>query len=226
MIDVIIFDMDGLMVDTEPLSRQAWEMAIRPFGHSLDDATYQRMVGLRSDQSLQIMLQTFDLPLTADQLYEQKNAHYRQLRANGVPVMPGLWALLEVIEARHLPWGVATSSSRAQAEEVLSQLGLQERCHALAAGNEVPRGKPAPDIYLLAARRLNVAPDRCLALEDSLPGSQAAVAAGMLTVVVPNGRSPGDFPHVHHVLASLYEVITLLANDRGRKTCDEKPAAA
>jgi HAD superfamily hydrolase (TIGR01509 family) len=220
MIDAVIFDMDGLMVDTEPLSRQAWELAIRPFGHSLDDATYQRMVGLRSDQSLQIVLQTFDLPLTAEELYEQKNDHYRQLRANGVPVMPGLWALLEVIEARHLPWGVATSSSRAQAKEVLAQLGLQDRCHALAAGNEVPHGKPAPDIYLLAARRLDVAPDRCLALEDSLPGSQAAVAAGMLTVVVPNGRSPADFPHVHHVLPNLHEVIPLLANDRGGKTKD------
>jgi HAD superfamily hydrolase (TIGR01509 family) len=220
MIDAVIFDMDGLMVDTEPLSRQAWDMAIRPFGHSLDDVTYRRMVGLRSDQSLQIMLQAFDLPLTATELYELKNAHYSQLRANGVPVMPGLWALLEVIEARHLPWGVATSSSRAQAEEVLAQLGLQERCHALAAGNEVPRGKPAPDIYLLVAQRLSVAPDRCLALEDSLPGSQAAVAAGMLTVVVPNGRSPADFPHAHHVLPNLHEVIPLLANDRGRKTED------
>jgi HAD superfamily hydrolase (TIGR01509 family) len=214
MIDAVIFDMDGLMVDTEPLSRQAWEMAIKPFGHTLDDATYRRMVGLRSDQSLQIMLQAFDLPLTAAELYEQKNAHYSQLRANGIPVMPGLWALLEVIEARHLPWGVATSSSRAQAEEVLAQLGLQGRCRALAAGNEVPRGKPAPDIYLLAARRLNVAPDRCLALEDSLPGSQAAVAAGMITVVVPNGRSPADFPHAHHVLPSLHEAIPLLVNDR------------
>jgi beta-phosphoglucomutase family hydrolase len=218
MIDAIIFDMDGLMVDTEPLSRQAWEMAIRPFGYSLDDATYRRMVGLRSDQSLQIMLQTFDLPLTAEELYAQKNEHYRQLRAKGVPVMPGLCSLLAAIESRHLPWGVATSSSRAQAEEVLAQLGLQDKCHALAAGNEVPHGKPAPDIYLLAAQRLNVAPDGCLALEDSLPGSQAAVAAGMKTVVVPNGRSPTDFPHAHHVLPSLHEVIPLLENNRGQKT--------
>ncbi len=213
MIDAIILDMDGLMVDTEPLSHQAWNMAVRPYGHTLDEATYQRMVGLRSDQSIQVVLQTFDLPLTADELYAQKNEHYRQLRVNGVPVMPGLWALLEVIEARHLPWGVATSSSRAQAEEVLAQLGLQEKCHALAAGNEVAHGKPAPDIYLLAAQRLNVAPDRCLALEDSLPGSQAAVAAGMLTVVVPNGRSPADFPHAHYILPSLHEVIPLLIDE-------------
>lgn len=214
MIEVVIFDMDGLMVDTEPLSQQAWQMAIRPYGHTLDDATYQRMVGLRSDQSIQIVLQTFDLPLTAAELYAQKNEHYRQLRAEGIPVMPGLWALLEAVESRQLPWGVATSSSRTQAEEVLTRLGLAERCHALAAGNEVAHGKPAPDIYLLVAQQLNVPPDRCLALEDSLPGSQAALAAGMITVVVPNGRSPADFPHAHHILPSLHEVIPLLTDEK------------
>ncbi|MFO7540004.1 MAG: HAD family phosphatase [Chloroflexota bacterium] len=217
MIEAVIFDMDGLMVDTEPLSRQAWDMAIRPFGHSLDDTTYSRMVGLRGDESVQIVRQTFDLPLTAAALYEQKSAHYRRLRAEGIPVMPGLWSLLDAIEARHLPWAVATSSPRAQAEEVLGQLDLLSRCRAIVGGDEAPRGKPAPDIYLLAAERLNVAPNRCLALEDSLPGSQAAVAAGMSTVVVPNGppngRSPADFPHAHYVLSRLHEVIPLLANE-------------
>jgi HAD superfamily hydrolase (TIGR01509 family) len=220
MIDAVIFDMDGLMVDTEPLSRQAWDMAIRPFGHTLDESTYQRMIGLRSDESIQIVRQTFNLSLTAEELYKQKNTHYRRLRAQGIPVMEGLWALLDVVEARCLPWAVATSSPRAQAEEVLGQLGLLARCQALVGGDEVSRGKPAPDIYLLAAERLQIPPGCCLALEDSLPGSQAAAAAGMTTVVVPNGRSPADFPHVHHVLRSLHDVIPLLANDRGRTAED------
>jgi HAD superfamily hydrolase (TIGR01509 family) len=212
VIEAIVFDMDGLMVDTEPLSRQAWDMALRPYGHTLDETTYQRMIGLRSDESVQIVLQTFALPLTAAALYEQKAAHNRRLRAAGVPVMAGLWPLLDAIRAGQLPWAVATSSSRAEAEEVLAQLGLQTECHALAAGNEVPRGKPAPDIYLLAAERLGVAPEHCLALEDSLPGSQAAVAAGMITAVIPNGRSSADFPHAHYLFSSLHQVVDLLNN--------------
>jgi HAD superfamily hydrolase (TIGR01509 family) len=213
MFDAVIFDMDGLMVDTEPLSRRAWDEALRPFNLTLDDTTYQRMIGRRGDESVQIVLQTYDLPLTADALYRQKSAHYQQIRAQGVPVMAGLWPLLEAITMRQLPWAVATSSPRAHAEEILAQLNLSDQCRAIAAGDEVVRGKPAPDIYLLAAQRLGIAPERCLALEDSLPGSQAAVAAGMVTVVIPNGRFPADFPHAHHVLPSLHEVIPLLGRD-------------
>ena len=210
MVKAVIFDLDGLMVDTEPLSQQAWAQAIAPYGHTLDEATYQRMIGLRSDESVQIILQTFALPLTATQLRTHKDDQYRQIRAAGIPTMPGLWPLLEAIEAQALPWGVATSSPRAQAQEILTQLNLTNRYHTLVGGDEAPHGKPAPDIYLLAAERLNVAPDHCLALEDSLPGSQAALAAGMITVVVPNGRSAADFPHAHHILPSLHEVIPLL----------------
>jgi pseudouridine-5'-monophosphatase len=203
----IVFDMDGLMVDTEPLSHQAWNELLRPYGHTLTDEMIQQMIGLRAEVSSQFVIDTFGLPLSVAEIIPRRAAIYAGIRARGVPVMPGLIALQEQIAARRMPWGVATSSPREHAQEILAQLGLSTACQAIAAGDEVKRGKPAPDIYLLAAERLGVAPEQCLALEDSGPGSQAAVAAGMLTVAVPNGHTKtADFSHVHYIYTSLHDV--------------------
>lgn len=206
-----IFDMDGLMVDTEPLSRRAWDAALARYGYSLEDAVYRRMIGRRSDESGQMVLHAYALPLTLDQLIREKNDHYHATLAAGIPERPGLRALLAALAQRGIPWGVATSSSRAQAQTILGQLGLADACRAIAAGDEVPRGKPAPDIYLLAAERLAAPPARCVALEDSEPGCRAAVAAGMRGIAVPNGYTDlGDFSFAYAVMPSLHEVADRL----------------
>lgn len=195
------------MVDTEPLSRQAWDELLQPYGYSLDDDTIGRMVGFRADESTRILLEAFDLPLSLEEIIRRKSAIYDKIRARGVPVMSGLYELQGAIAARGLPWAVATSSPRRHAEEILVQLGLAEACHAIVGGDEVARGKPAPDIYLLAARRLGVPPVQCIALEDSEPGSRAAAAAGMLTVVVPGtGVETTGLSHADYVFGSLHEV--------------------
>jgi beta-phosphoglucomutase-like phosphatase (HAD superfamily) len=93
------------------------------------------------------------------------------------------------------------------AEEVLTQIGALEECRAIAAGDEVANGKPAPDVFLLAAERLEIAPDMCLAIEDSVPGCQSASAAGMLTVAVPNKEAVHDsFNCAAHIMTSLLDV--------------------
>jgi HAD superfamily hydrolase (TIGR01509 family) len=207
----IVFDMDGLMVDTEPLSRQAWDEFLRPYGHSLDDKIISRMVGFRADESTRILLEAFDVPLSVEEIIRRKAAIYDEIRTRGVPVMPGFPELQAAIAERGLPWAVATSSPRRHAEEILGQLGLVGACHAIAGGDEVARGKPAPDIYRLAASRLGIPPDQCLALEDSGPGSQAAAAAGMLTVVIPGAdMSAVNFSHADYVFGSLHEVAANL----------------
>jgi HAD superfamily hydrolase (TIGR01509 family) len=202
----VIFDMDGLMVDTEPISRAAWEAALRPFGRILTDEVYDQMVGYRIDESVQILLAALPLPISAPELVARKQALMARLLAGDIPVMPGLYTLQAALARRRLPWGVATSSPRAQAEQILARLGLAAACRALAGGDEAARGKPAPDIYYLAARRLGVAPGACLALEDSLAGCQAAVAAGMRTVAVPNpgaATAAADFGIAQHVYPTL-----------------------
>lgn len=210
-LNAIIFDMDGLMVDSEPLSQQAWDDYLRPFGHQLSEETVQNIIGFRSDVSTPIIKEMFNLPESVPQIIANRAAIYSRIRANGVPTMPGLHELHAAINRRQIPWAVATSSPRVHALEVLQQLGLQNQCQAVAAGDEVAHGKPAPDIYLLAAKRLGIAPHNCLALEDSGPGSQAATAAGMTVIAIPNAQTKtADFSHVHYRYSSLQDVLANL----------------
>jgi HAD superfamily hydrolase (TIGR01509 family) len=207
----IIFDMDGLMVDTEPLSRRAWEQVITPFGAVLTDAVYGRMIGRRSPEAGQILLESVQIPLSVEELVGQKTAVFEQTLVQGVPVMPGLMALHTAIARRDLPWAVATSSPRHHAQQILGQLGLLEACGAIAGGDEVAQGKPAPDIYLLAAERLGVVPEKCLALEDSVPGCQSAAAAGATVVAVPNGDvATAVFPCADYIFPNLNRVAQSL----------------
>ena len=209
----IVFDMDGLMVDSEPLSQQAWDDYLRPYGHKLNEEIVSNIIGLRGDISTPIIKELFNLPEAVPTIIANRAAIYSQIRADGVPVMPGLSELQAEIARRQIPWAVATSSPRGHALEILHQLGLQARCRAIAAGDEVAHGKPAPDIYLLASERLGIAPRHCLALEDSGPGTNAAIAAGMPTIAIPNDQTKtADFSHVHYRFSSLHDVLDNLDN--------------
>ena len=172
------------MVDTEPLARAAWERVLAPYGQAMTDDLYGRMLGRRTHESAQLVLDALALSLPREELVALKTALFLENLADGVPVMPGLYVLLDEVEQRGLPWAVATSTPRAVAEIILGKLGVAGRAGALACGDEVAHGKPAPDIFLLAAARLGVAPAACLALEDSANGVAAAVAAGMRVAAV------------------------------------------
>lgn len=205
----IIFDMDGLMVDSEPLARQAWDQVLQTHGYHMTDTVYRQIIGRRIDKSAQIVLDHYVMPLTSTELIAQKNNIFHDIRAQGIPAMPGLMALQAAIKQRAIPWAVATSSSLEHATIILAQLGLSKTCRAIAAGNEVAHGKPAPDIYLLAAARLGIDATACLALEDSEPGCQAARAAGMKVIAIPNGETKtAVFSCAHARYPSLQQVAT------------------
>jgi HAD superfamily hydrolase (TIGR01509 family) len=210
-LQAIVFDMDGLMVDSEPLSRQAWDEFLRPYGGHITDAMQSQIIGLRADISTPLIQEAFDIPLSVPQIIEQRAVMYARIREQGVPVMPGLVELQAAIWQRGIPWAVASSSGQRHVQEMLVQLELVDKVFATACGDEVAHGKPAPDLYLLAAARLGIDPTLCLALEDSAPGSQAAVAAGMTVIAIPNGQTTGaDFSHVQAVVTSLHEVVANL----------------
>jgi HAD superfamily hydrolase (TIGR01509 family) len=199
------------MVDSEPLARRAWEQVVASHGRELEDELYFQIIGRRLEDSSRLIQEGLDLPLTTAQLAQQKDAVWREIWRRGLPPMPGLMALHQQIRRRCLPWAVATSSRRHYAQGVLEQLGLREECGAIAAGDEVAQGKPAPDLYLLAAARLGVAPASCLALEDSAPGCRAAVAAGMRVAAVPGAHtSPAELSMAHYLFNSLAEVAANL----------------
>ena len=112
----VLFDMDGLMVDTEPLARRAWERVVAPYGATMTDDLYDRMLGRRTIESAQLVLDELGLPVSLETLVERKTAEFLSRLDDGVPVMPGLFALLDEVERRGLPWAVATSTPRDVAE--------------------------------------------------------------------------------------------------------------
>lgn len=206
-IQVVIFDLDGTLVDSEPASRRVWEAFLNRFGHTLSDTVYAQMIGRRKDVSIQLVKDRFALPLSPSEILHQRSQLSQQLGSQPLLPMLGLGEVMDVLRRYQCPWGVATSSQREYAEKVLKDLGIWAECRALATGDDVAHGKPAPDLFLLAAEQLGVAAETCLAVEDSAAGCESALSAGMTVVAIPNPIIPVQtFPPVHHFCRSLVDL--------------------
>jgi HAD superfamily hydrolase (TIGR01509 family) len=187
----VVFDMDGLMLDTERLALRCWTIAIERLGLEFDAALMPAMIGRNSRDSRALVLERHGDDFPIDRLMQASQETYDAMVArDGVAVKPGLVALLDWLDARRIPRVVATSTRRARAEAKLAQANLLAGFAALVGGDEVERGKPMPDIFLLAATRAGVAPGDCIVLEDSEPGVCGALAAGMVPIMVPDILPP------------------------------------
>jgi HAD superfamily hydrolase (TIGR01509 family) len=183
----VIFDMDGTLLDTEPLAARAWEEAAAALGVDFDPALALAMVGRNFADCSAFLHGHFGPDYPTAQLLGSWHAAYDAIvERDGFAIKDGVHELLDWLEAAAIPRAIATSTRRARAEAKLAQCALLPRFHAIVGGDEVARGKPSPDIYLAAAARLGIAPAVCVALEDSEPGFRAALAAGMLPILVPD----------------------------------------
>ena len=182
----VVFDMDGLLVDSETLYRDAMmEVAARQ-GRDLPLSVFLRMVGLPREGSREVALSHFGEDFDYESwVVEVATAAHARIDV-GVVVKTGVAKLLDHLEAAGVPRAVATSSGHGTVELQLGRNGLLRRFDAVVAAGDYARGKPAPDPFLEAARRLGVDPLDCLALEDSHNGVRAAHAAGMMTIMVPD----------------------------------------
>lgn len=209
----VIFDMDGLMLDTEPMARRAWELAMGEWGRAIPGPVYLTVVG-RSRRAVQdIFLQAFGPGLPIDAITQRfqtllEEAYLRE----GVPVKPGLAELLAALERRRVPAAVASSTHRRAVLERLSRAGIGAGFDAVVGGDEVVGSKPSPDLFLEACRRLSLPPGECVVLEDSEPGIRAAHAAGAIPLMVPDTVPPTEeakrlalriFPSLREVTAFL-----------------------
>ena len=207
----VIFDLDGVIVDTEPVSRKAWNIILSELNENMTDEIFYSIIGRRSADSAEIIKQALGLSLPSAVLLDRKTRVLKKLLSVHIPVTPGLEKLVAKLSDIGLPWAVATSSPRDYAEHILKQIDLWNKCTVLTTGDEVKKNKPEPDIYYLTARRLGIDPQQCLALEDSLPGCRAAATAGMVTIAVPGTHAKkGDFGFVDHLFMSLDEVAANL----------------
>jgi HAD superfamily hydrolase (TIGR01509 family) len=190
----VIFDMDGLLADTEPLSYRAWTALIaRDYGvvPTEEDAAWATAtVGKHWPEVWRMIAERFRLPVELPRDLARLNGAYREIYndilAQGVPPLPGAVELVALCRASALLVGLASSSAPDQIERVLQSIGIRDQFAAIASGSEVPRSKPDPAIYLLACERLGVPPREAVALEDSGPGVMAAHAAGLRCLAIPS----------------------------------------
>lgn len=211
----VIFDMDGLMLDTETLAALAWGDAAGLHGLPFDMAVTPRMVGRTFTDCRAIIAEHHGPDYPVDRLMGAWHAAYeRRVESDGLVVKPGVVELLAWLEIEGVPRAVATSTRRESAAAKLTRTSLLPRFMALVGGDEIARGKPAPDIFLEAAARIGCVAEECLVLEDSIAGYLGARAAGMAAIVVPDGVAPpasayGDLPPTR--MTTLHEVHSYLA---------------
>jgi beta-phosphoglucomutase-like phosphatase (HAD superfamily) len=182
--------MDGLMLDTEPLYRSAWKKAAAECGFQLSDEIYAHIVGRTAADAEAELANAFGSGFVLSGFRVARDKFEAVEFPGPLPKKPGLDGILDLLESRHIPKAVATSTKRQRALKQLEAIGLLRRFSAVAAGDEVATGKPAPDIFLLAAQRLGVQSAACLVLEDAEAGIAAANRAGMQVYLVPDLNTP------------------------------------
>jgi HAD superfamily hydrolase (TIGR01509 family) len=194
-----IFDMDGLLIDSERAIMRAWIAAAQVVGAPLSEREYLPLVGSSRQHCYDFLLSR----LGSEAAFQLAREHVQGQLSNAVfPLKPGTVGLLERLAARQIPCAVASSSEISEVRRRLKAVGIIEFFSVLAGGDEVAHGKPDPAVYLLAAQRLGHAPEHCLAFEDSLNGIRAARAAAIPVVVVPDLVAP-DLTAAFTVLDSL-----------------------
>lgn len=216
----VLFDMDGVVIDSERLYTRFWMEASADLGFPMtrDQALQMRSLGRGPSQE---KLDSFFGPRLR---YEALRARRIELMdayiaVHGVDEKPGIRALLAFLKENGIPCAITSSSSIPLIREHLGKLGLLEGFTALRSGKDVENGKPAPDIYLAGAAALGLAPEECLAIEDSPAGIEAAWRAGCMAVIVPDQDQPGDgvLSRCFAKADSLLDVLELIGNTQGTR---------
>jgi HAD superfamily hydrolase (TIGR01509 family) len=187
----VFFDLDGVLIDSEQLWNQAKEELVRECGGQWREEAPHAMMGMSSPEWTAYLQEQLRVPLAPEQINREVVARIEDLYRARLPLLPGAVSVVHACAARW-PLGLASSSNREIIDLVLDQAGLEELFVATVSSEEVERGKPAPDVYLEAARRVGVNPREGVAIEDSGNGLRAAAAAGMAVIAVPNPHYPPD----------------------------------
>ena len=203
---VVVFDLDGVLIDSEQVWNAAREQLVRDRGGRWHERATADMMGMSSKEWSQYMHDRLGVPMDPAAINDEVVKRVASIYEQGLPLLPHAVEAVRELAARR-PLGLASSSNRPLIELVLERSGLAPCFAAIVSSEEVERGKPAPDVYLAVARVLGVDPKRCVAIEDSTNGIKSAVAAGMRTIAVPNPH----FPPADDVLAMAAVVVPSLA---------------
>ncbi|MCX4910885.1 HAD family phosphatase [Streptomyces sp. NBC_00878] len=191
----VIFDLDGTLVDSEPNYYEAGRQTLA--GQGVTGFTWtdhERYVGISTQETIALWKERYALDAPLDVLLADKNRRYLELARTSTRVYPEMRKFVELLAEDGVPMAVASGSSREAIEAILAGTGLSAYLRTVVSADEVASGKPAPDIFAEAARRLGAAPADCVVLEDAVPGAAAARAAGMRCIAIPYVAAQADDP--------------------------------
>ncbi|MEU6183315.1 HAD family hydrolase [Streptomyces coeruleorubidus] len=191
----VIFDLDGTLVDSEPNYYEAGRQTLAE--HGVPDFSWtdhERYVGISTQETVADWIERYGLRDSVEELFTAKNRRYLELARSSTRAYPEMRKFVELLAAEGVPMAVASGSSPEAIEAVLTGTGLDAHLRTVVSADEVPHGKPAPDVFLEAARRLGADPAACVVLEDAAPGAAAAHAAGMRCIALPYVAAQADAP--------------------------------
>ncbi|MFJ4981219.1 HAD family hydrolase [Streptomyces coeruleorubidus] len=191
----VIFDLDGTLVDSEPNYYEAGRQTLAE--HGVPDFSWtdhERYVGISTHETVADWIERYGLRASVEELFTAKNRRYLELARSSTRAYPEMRKFVELLAAEGVPMAVASGSSPEAIEAVLAGTGLDAHLRTVVSADEVAHGKPAPDVFLEAARRLGADPAACVVLEDAAPGAAAARAAGMRCIALPYVAAQADAP--------------------------------
>jgi beta-phosphoglucomutase len=192
-IEAVIFDMDGTLFDTERLSFGFYKKALKKYGYVMNKEIYISLMGRKRKDSSKILIEKYGEDLPIEKIYEEKDKEMlKYIHENGVPVKIGVYELLEFLVKRGYKVALATSTYREKAVDLLERAGIRDKFRAIICGDDVMNSKPAPDIFLKAAEKLETDPKRCIVLEDSPVGIEAAYNGGIMAINIPDLKEPDE----------------------------------
>ncbi|MDE1176375.1 MAG: HAD family phosphatase [Edaphobacter sp.] len=192
-VHAVIFDMDGLLLDSETLAMDALVSAGTALGYDMPASFCRRMIGVAADGCRKLVRETYGPDFPLETFFDTQEIHLREfVDAGRLALKSGVIPLLDYLDAHNIPRAIATSSSRYRTDHHLALVGLDQRFNTIVTRDDVTKGKPDPEPYLTAAKQLGVAPDLCVALEDSHSGARAAHAAKIRVIVVPDLLEPTE----------------------------------
>jgi beta-phosphoglucomutase len=220
MISAALFDMDGLMIDSDRVISRAYETVLKEYGKEprLNARGIVHTPGISALDNWRNLAKIYGIDADINELANKKNRLHDEYVKQGIDAMPGLMELLPLLREHNVKMAIASSSRRELVETIVHQLGIQQYFDAIVAGGEVAHGKPAPDIFLAGAAKLDANPADCVVFEDAIDGVRAAKTGGMACIAIPaaSDLDNADFQIADIVLPSLekvtWEIIASLSN--------------